>query len=571
MRKANQVKISKAIVSLLLLLAVSLSCKLVDRFRSGGVVPDDFNKAASNLANYDPKVPAPSPGAFALRQLAELGPSVEKLVADVEAAERAALKTALAELRAQSRAVNDAEEVFARSQAKGRKGSNLLLAKSPMVGAAFPAVIIYQGQVDSAIGGADKTGYFGGLIAGLGIFLGEHLPAGGIESKPVTETQGGAASTVGVKVDRLADGSTKAVLRLKTEVTQDGVSAEVDLNAEIDGQRCPNAEGQLPFTVKVALGAGSGGTSYSRDATAMVRAVVNDDAKVESYTMDLTQATRQVKNGVPVYVETGATIKQDGSDRTYSNFRVIRQSQSATEANAETLSLAGLSAAWGAGLNALQVAEDTWLKGGCTKIEANSPGTVQPNSATKIPVSVRHKFDGSEVPSKLEAALSGGQSIEPTTLAKTSGTLTYTAPGEKGKSATITLTATSRRGRATLALNANTGGQQYTVSGTSGPVTFSGQICSLDKPFVINGTFGNGSETQTFTPSSSTSGTVQESGNSGGCTQSGGGTYKITLNEQGSGTLEFTETVTGVCGSFSNTKTVTFKVSLTPASGLSCP
>jgi hypothetical protein len=110
----------------------------------------------------------------------------------------------------------------------------------------------------------------------------------------------------------------------------------------------------------------------------------------------------------------------------------------------------------------------------------------------------------------------------------------------------------------------------YRVSGTSNNVSFSGEICSLDKPFVINGKFGNGSETQTFTPSGSTSGTVQEAGKSGGCTQSGGGTYKIVLNEQGAGTLGFTETVTGVCGPFSNTKTVTFKVSLQPASDLSC-
>ena len=111
----------------------------------------------------------------------------------------------------------------------------------------------------------------------------------------------------------------------------------------------------------------------------------------------------------------------------------------------------------------------------------------------------------------------------------------------------------------------------YTVSGTSGPVTFSGQICSLDKPFVINGKFANGSETQSFTPSSSTGGTVRESGNSGGCTQDGGGTYKVSLNEEGSGELEFTETVTGHCPPFSATKTVTFKVSLKAASGLSCP
>ena len=111
----------------------------------------------------------------------------------------------------------------------------------------------------------------------------------------------------------------------------------------------------------------------------------------------------------------------------------------------------------------------------------------------------------------------------------------------------------------------------YRVSGTSGPVTFSGQICSLDKPFVINGKFSNGSETQSFTPSSSSSGTVKEQGNSGGCTQTGNGTYEVTLTEQGSGTLEFTETVTASCPPYSRTKTYTFSVTLKPESGLSCP
>ncbi len=553
-------KISKSIVSLLLILAVSLSCKLVDRFRSEGVVPDDFNKVASHLVNYDPKDPVPSPGAFALRQLAELGPSVEKLVADVEAAERAALKTALAEFRAQSRAVNDAEQLFAPSQAKGRKDSTLLLARSPMVGAAFPALFIYQGQVDSAIGGADKTGYFGGLIAGLGIFFGNYLPAGGIESKPITETKGGATSTVDFEVKRANDGSTKVVLRLKTEVTMDGVSAEVDLDAQMDGQRCPNAEGQLPFTVKVTLGAGSGGTSYSRDATAMVRAVVADDAKVESYTMDLMQATRQVKDGVPVYHETGATMKQDGSDRTYSNFRVIRHSQSATEANAEPLSLAGLSAAWAAGVNALKIAEGTWLKGGCTKIEARSPGSVAPSSATAIPVTVRHRFDGTEVPSKLDAVLSGGTSVEPTTLTKTKGTLTYTAPGEQGKSATIKLTATSRRGRATLDLTANTGGGSYRIVGGLDDWQTNSTVCDIMKPFTLTGggftmqLSGGLSGTYTYTGPFNAQGTgtytislPDGTGKPG--TMTGGGAGQVTGDKvyTGSGTEKYTLTPIEPC------------------------
>jgi hypothetical protein len=407
------------------------------------------------------------------------------------------------------------------------------------------------------------------MISGLSDIFGKMLSGKGSVSKTETSTKDGVTSTMSVELGRGEDGSTTFGFGIKTEGTKNGVAVKSDVNGKIDGQRCPNAEGQVSFTIKVQLGAQSGATAFNQELTAFVRAVVNDDAKIATSTLELVQGTRQAKDGRSIYVETGQTFKDDGNSVTGSNYREIRVSQQAKASDGH-LSDEGLLAAYSVGLCALKIAEYNWSNGGCTQIEANSPGTVQPNSATKIPVTVRHRFDGSEVPSKLDAALSGEQAIVPTTLAKTSGTLTYTAPGEKGKSAKITLTATSRRGRATKELDASTGGQQYTVSGKSGPVTFSGQICSLDKQFVINGTFGNGSETQTFTPSSSTSGTVQESGNSGGCTQSGPGTYKIVLNEQGSGTLEFTETVTGVCGSFSNTKTMTFKVSLQPASGLSC-
>lgn len=477
-------KNSKLIVSAVLLLAVSLSCKLVDRIRSGGVVSGDFSKVAGNLANYDPKDPPPSPGAAALLQLAELEPSVDKLVGDVEAAERAALKTGLAEFRAQRSTGNDSDELSASSQDEGRKG---VIAKSPMVGAAFPALFIYQGRVDAAIGGLHASSLIGGLVTGLSDILVPHLEVGANTSKSVTETKGGATSTMSVEIGRADDGSTKLGLGFKTEATKDGVSAKSDLAAKIDGQRCPNAEGQLPFTIKLTLGAESGGATYSRDVTAMVRAVVNDDATVESYTMDLTQGTRQVKDGVAVYIETGTTMKHDGANYSESNFRVIRHSQSATAANAEPLSIAGLEAAFATGLTALRIAEQTWLSGGCTKIEAPSPGAVEPSSTTSIPVTVRHKFDGSEVPSKLEAALKGETSVDPTTLARTRGTLSYVAPGETGKSATITLTATSRRGKATLDLTASTGGGSYRIVGGLDDWQTNTVVCDIMKPFKLTG------------------------------------------------------------------------------------
>lgn len=459
-------KNTKLVVPVLVLLAVSLSCKLVDRLRSSGEVSGDFSKVAGNLANYDPEDPPPSPGAAALQQLAELEPSVDKLVGDVEAAERAALKTGIAELRAQRRDGNNTDQGSPPLQLEASRAVPIV-ARSFGSQASSSSLALYalQGRVDAAIGGLHASALIAGLTSGLNEIFAPHLQVGANANKSVTETKGGATSTMSVEFGRADDGTSKFGLGLKTEVSKDGVSAKAELASKIDGQRCPNAEGQLPFTIKVRLGAESGGSVYTRELTAMVRAVVNDDANAESYTMDLTQGTRQVKDGVAVYIETATTMKEEGGNYTDSNFRVIRHSQQATAKNAEPLSIAGLEAAFATGLTALRIAEHSWRRGGCTKIEAPSPGAVEPSSTTPIPVTVRHKFDGSEVPSKLEAELKGETSVDPTTLAKTSGTLTYTAPGEPGKSATITLIATSRRGRATLDLTASTGGGSYQIVG----------------------------------------------------------------------------------------------------------
>ena len=135
---------------------------------------------------------------------------------------------------------------------------------------------------------------------------------------------------------------------------------------------------------------------------------------------------------------------------------------------------AGLTAALELGISSLMSAQSAWQDGKCVKIEAPSPGKVEPGSTTSIPVKVVSSFDGSDAPSKLKAALTGAESIDPTSLAKTPGTLTYTAPDEKAKSATILLTATSKRGKATLELNANTGEKKQTyhvidTPGVGGP------------------------------------------------------------------------------------------------------
>jgi hypothetical protein len=112
----------------------------------------------------------------------------------------------------------------------------------------------------------------------------------------------------------------------------------------------------------------------------------------------------------------------------------------------------------------------------------------------------------------------------------------------------------------------------FRVSGESNQVSFSGEICGLDKPFVINATFpGGGSAKTSFTPGSATSGATKMSGGGAGCVQTGGGNYTVTIKEDGSGSITWTDNATLTCPGFSTTKTNTFTLPLQPAPEISCP
>jgi hypothetical protein len=113
--------------------------------------------------------------------------------------------------------------------------------------------------------------------------------------------------------------------------------------------------------------------------------------------------------------------------------------------------------------------------------------------------------------------------------------------------------------------------RHYRVSGQSNNVSFSGEICSLDKPFVLDAKFPGGSAKTSFTPSSAIAGSTTVSGGGGGCNHSGGGTYNVTVKEDGSGTITWTTTDTIACPGFSNSRTATFTLPLQAAPDLACP
>lgn len=113
--------------------------------------------------------------------------------------------------------------------------------------------------------------------------------------------------------------------------------------------------------------------------------------------------------------------------------------------------------------------------------------------------------------------------------------------------------------------------RSYRVNGSSNNVSFSGEICNINKPFSIDATFPGGKAKTTFFPDGEGEGQTTVYGGGGGCKHSGGGDYTVVLTNDGAGTLTWTTTDTIDCPGFGNTRTATFSLPLTPAPELSCP
>ncbi len=475
---------------------------------AGGLDAPDVKHLPIELPMIDLDGEIPSAGAAALQALVEYDPTVSELVDAVTASERAALVGLRSDLQAEIDAQNE---------------QSSLGTEPTKIGFSFPS---YQSTLKDAVSvpaekrrlvlqeGSDGPGNAGVIISLLSGVLGDMVTGSISEqfniSKSNTETEDGATTTMSTEMGRNADGTTVFQMGMKTEKTVNGKKVKIEFDSKVDGTRCPNAAGQVSFTVKTRTSAYSGESGYTQDLTSHVRAEVDDNAEIVNTTIDVEQATRQVKDGREIYIETATTFKHAGEEinkSEESNFRVVRASSKAKSSD-QGVSNDGLLSAWIMGEVSLAMAKEKWMNGACVKIEAQSPGKVEVSSVTDIPVKVIHKFEGGEVKSKLTVELSGKESVSPLKLAQTPGTLRYTAPGKNGEKAVIDLTATSKRGKAKLALDASTGEPSYQVNDAQ-YAGFSWEtkcIPALDKPYQISWTSPQGSAKFQFSPNSALAG-----------------------------------------------------------------
>lgn len=507
------------------LLVVSLSCNFLFPDNESHLSNvDGIGQGAANLPVLDPEAPLPSPGAAQLRTLLADEPGIVTLVDDVETAEQAAMKAAVADLQAHLSSTSSTLE-FASLGTSELGKSTFKIPSSARQSTTGDVLLVSYRQpsvLQPADGGLSPASMIG-LLSSMFTDMFSLPAAFQIRSFTQTEKEGNAITTMSMEIGKAEDGSSHFGMGLQSESTKNGASVKTDLSAVIDGQRCPTAEGQVSFSIKARIGSEAGGTGTTQDLTTFVRAIVNDDAEITSSTFDIIQGTLQIKNGRQVYFESGETIKygpnfEGGKE---SNWRVNQHTDNATREDQINLEPPGLRAALELGVASLQTAMYTWQSGGCVKIVATSPGTVQPGSTTAIPVNVISIFDGSNAPSKLQAVLTGAESIDPTLLAMTPGTLTYTAPAENGKPATILITATSKRGKAKLELTANTGGAAYRIVGGLDDWQTDTTVCDIMQPFALT------SPILTLNFSGGLSGTYSYSGGPFGA--AGNGSYTISL------------------------------------------
>ena len=541
-------KKGKLVSFVIVFLIVSLSCNFL--FPGNGSHLPDINgigQSASNLPVLDPTAPLPSPGAAQLRTLLADEPGLVTVIADLETAEQAAMKAAVADLQAHLGPTSSTLDFV--SLVPSLLGVSPFMipasARQSTSGDALFVSYSQPGVIQQAGGGISPAALIG-LLSSMftDIFsLPAAFPNRGFTQ---TEKEGLAVTKMSMEIGKSEDGSSHFGMGLQSETTENGVPIKTDMSAVIDGQRCPTAEGQVSFSIKARISSVSGGTGTTQDLTTFVRATVNDDAEIASSTFDVIQGTTQVKDGRQVYVETGDTFKYgpDLNGGKESNWRLNQKTDNVTQKDVNQLDPSGLQAALELGLASLTSAMNTWQSGGCTTIVATSPGTVQKGSTTAINVNIISKFDGTNAPSKLKATLTGAESINPTSLARTPGTLTYTAPNENGKSAAILLTATSRRGKAKLELSASTGGK-LSASGNWGAASLTGIIDSLNNPFTLMSTGGGDGSCngKVVFSGGSTGGTVSCSQTCAGLDFVGDGSYKITTTENGG-------TISGDCSSY---------------------
>jgi hypothetical protein len=256
---------------------------------------------------------------------------------------------------------------------------------------------------------------------------------------------------------------------------------------------CPSDGGVVPATldVHIQLGKSGSGVVASRTSTSSntFTGHVDDQAVLRRVTHDMQQtASWQNSGGAGGYDfnstglnwnagESGISggVDASGIGGSAKSSGSATDSQVTTEAGGTmAIDKAAVDPAYGA-------AQKLWRAGRCVVIQAPDYQAETPlsttdqgktqhdeevdvDSVTKFGVNLKHRFAGGALSQPVKASLSGDKKLQPTELKSGSGSLSYTAPGEDDKQATVTLKSVSKRGIGNLVIAFHTKGKHLKLS-----------------------------------------------------------------------------------------------------------
>jgi len=366
--------------------------------------------------------------------------------------------------------------------------------------------------------------------------------AGAPFSESVSSSTTSASGTLGMNASINADGagSTKVDIALENTVqSDDGRMTTQRIRGSSSGPRCPDDSGLLELEMTGSMEVSVDGTPPARSRhqfTGSVSLQFDDNADLADMQTDLNvQSDRTDATGRSAFVDVtytsaissplnsaGLTVTKDIATVNRTSQATQSDPQHADRDMVDQGSQAALKFVFT--LVAAKVA--SVQNNECVIVVAEAPQTVGPKQAVPIEVTTRHVIEGTDLDKRVEASFSGEGGLDPTSLAKTPDTITYTAGDKGGDTGTITLVSKSRRGRGTTTLTIKVA-DKYRVDAPAGVLRIQGQVCSLDAPFTVS-VVGEINGTLTFTPSGPGGGTYSGSAVLGPGSMDWSGGYTVT-------------------------------------------
>jgi hypothetical protein len=222
---------------------------------------------------------------------------------------------------------------------------------------------------------------------------------------------------------------------------------------------CPDAQGNVPLTLKIKKGYSTAGGGHQWDVTIQATGHVNDEGRLASIDIQSQSGIGAQSGDTGRYVEVKmgysvAGLDQAAGKAVTSNFssELVRSSTQAAQDIAQQSYEELFSYISTFTYSTLNMAEEKWTQGYCVEIRVvgieDGQKMVPPKSTTPFTATVWHKFEAVELTVPVTARLADGKvAVQPSgSKVPAPASFTYQAPDEVGQKATVQLETRSKRG-----------------------------------------------------------------------------------------------------------------------------